>query len=149
MAPNSTKSQSKGDLGVKYQESPKLKNVFKNYARAICSFILSEISTPYLSKIAEEICFKEQDFRRYITEKKDGIKGIVELRGLLVVDIKHTVELVCFKRVFQRIAEIFIKYFASNWICSSKLEYKLDYLKFRHRLLKRIRNPASLTSQKI
>jgi len=122
----------------------KLKNVSKNYTRAICNFILSDISTPYLNRISQLLNFEEQAFRVYIQEKKEGIKGIVELRALLIIEKQDTLRLISYKKAFQSLAESFIKYFAVNWVFSSKLEYKLDYLKCRHRLLRKIRNPALL-----
>jgi len=133
----------------KHNKILRSKNVFKNYTRAICNFIISDISNHYLLQLIEEFDFDIEEFKAYIREKKEGIKGIIELRGLLVVQAKDTLRIVSFKRVFQRIAEIFIKYFSVNWIFSSKLEYKLDYLKFRYSILRRIKRPILLDSSQI
>jgi len=128
----------------KYQETLKLKNVYKNFTRAICTFIISNISLPYLPKIALELGFEEKELKDYIKMKKEDIKGVIELRGLLIIQNNDNSKIIAFKKAFQRLAEIFIKYFAANWICCSKLEYKLDYLKFRFQFLKKIKNPSLL-----
>jgi len=132
------------EANKKYHEVLKLKNVYKNFTRSICSFIVSDASTPYLLPIAKELSFEEKEFKEYIRARKEDVKGIVELRGLLTIQVQDTAQVISFKKGFQRLAEVFIKYFAANWICCSKLEYKLDYLKFRHRFLKKIRNPSFL-----
>jgi len=131
----------------KYQDSLRLKNVYKNFTRAICNFILSEISTPYLQPIAEELNIGINEFREFIGRKREEIRGVIELRGFLISQSQDSLKLSCFKKAFQKMAEIFIKFFAANWICSSKLEYKLDYLKFRHHLLKKVKNPSLLHSK--
>jgi len=50
-----------------------------------------------------------------------------------------------FKRLFQVISEIFIKYFSVNWIFDSKVQYKQAHLKFRFKILRRIQNPELFT----
>jgi len=129
-----------------YQHTNKYKNVYNSYTRAICTFIISKISTPYLVPTAKEFQFEEAEFKRFIYERRETIKGIVELRRLLVAELDDTLTILSFKKGFKKLAEIFIKYFAANWICTSKLEYKLEYLKFRHRFLKGIRDPTLLNS---
>ena len=132
---------------ITYQETLKLKNVYKNYTRAICSFILSKIAIPYFPHVAEEEKFDLEGFRNYIKEKRHSVRGIIELRGLLIIEEKDDDKLRSYKTVFRDLAESFIKYFSVNWISGSKLEYKLDYLKFRYRLLRRIKNPEMLSSR--
>jgi hypothetical protein len=129
-----------------YQESLKLKNLCKNYTRAICTFILADAAIIYLELLVQELNISISEFRAYIKEKKDEVKGVNELRSLLIIQAKDSPKSCSYKKSFQRLAEIFVKYFSVNWIFSSKLEYRMDYLKARHRLLRRIKDPLLLVS---
>lgn len=125
--------------------SLRLKNVSKNYGRAICNFILTDISKPYLEDAKRRLDFELAEFYNYIKEKRSTINGIKELRSMLLVDHRDSDKVKTFKLAFQEISEVFIKYFAINWIFNSKLEYKLDYAKCRHKILRRVRNPQLFT----
>jgi len=125
-------------------ENLSLKNLAKNYGRAICNFILLDIADPYLYAIPETSMIEVKAFRKYIQEKKDHLNGVAELRSLLVVQSKDTEKTINYKKVFQQLAQVFIKYFSVNWIFSGKLTYKLEYLKYRSKLLRKIRNPQTL-----
>jgi hypothetical protein len=142
-------SASETDNASKYQSSLKLKNVCKNYTRAICNFILSDVSNMYLEGIAKEFQLDLEEFRGYVRDRREAIKGVNELRGFLIVQSKDSLKTCCFKKTFQKLSETFIKFFSVNWIFSSKLEYKLDYLKCRHKILKGIRDPSLLMSSLI
>jgi len=139
------KPQSLTSSGTKVGVSLRLKNVSKNYGRAICNFILSDISKPYLDEAAREQRFDIANFCNYIQEKRSTINGIRELRSMLLIEAHDSEEEKAYKLAFQRISEIFVKYFAINWIFNSKLEYKLDYVKCRHKMLRRIKNPQLFT----
>jgi len=93
--------------------------------------------------------FEPQEFREYIKERRDSIKGINEFRSFLIITSKDNPKLVSFKQAFQSLAESFIKYFSVNWVFTSKLEYKMEYLKCRHLILKRVRDPTLLSSGQI
>jgi len=120
------------------------KNVAKNFGRAICNFILSDLADPYIVSIEECSVSEIKAFKKYIQDKKDGLSGVVELRALLLIQNKDSEKIAKFKRIFQKVAEIFIKYFSVNWIFSGKLTYKMEYVKYRNKLLRKIRNPELL-----
>jgi hypothetical protein len=50
-----------------------------------------------------------------------------------------------YKRVFQGISKVFIKFFSVNWIFDGKLKYKNEHIKFRNRMLRRIEKPEMFT----
>jgi len=123
----------------------KLKNAPKNFGRAICNFILSDYSEPYLRNCIQKYQFSGQDFLKYIQEKRKHFQGIIEFRSLLLIESNDSELIQQFKLSFQYLAEIFIKFFSVNWIFNSRLEYKLEYLKCRHKFLRRIKNPRFFT----
>ena len=49
------------------------------------------------------------------------------------------------KKVFSLIGEVFIKDVSVNWIFAARIKYKKAYLKFRFKVLRRIKNPEFLT----
>jgi hypothetical protein len=57
------------------------------------------------------------------------------------VDFRDNEKVKSFKKAFQELTEIFVKYFSVNWILNSKLQYKIEYLKCRYKILRRIKNP--------
>jgi hypothetical protein len=80
-----------------------------------------------------------------VYEKKTGLTNISNFRNLLKEypeDGEHENAL---KRVFKSIAEIFVKYFSTNWIFSGKVTYRDEHLKFRYKMLRRIKNPDLFT----
>jgi hypothetical protein len=54
-----------------------------------------------------------------------------------------------FKNILKKLGEIFIKNFSVNWIFSGKMTYKEAHLKFRFKMLRRIRNPELFTYLKL
>ena len=121
------------------------KNVAKNYGRAICNFILSDLSQPYLTFLPEIQQFDLGQFQRYIHEKRSTLTGMKDIKALVQPDIDDDMILISYKKVFQKLAIIFLKYFSVNWIFSGKLVYKLEYLKYRSKLLRKIKNPNNFT----
>jgi len=49
------------------------------------------------------------------------------------------------KKVFQEICIIFLKFFCVNWLYNSKISEKIAHLKYRFKLLRRVRNPQYFT----
>jgi len=119
----------------------KLKNVIKNYGRAICNFILSEASSSYLEKVLKELSINRIEFLAYIREQRSYLKGISEFRHMLLPSPTDDERILLFKKAFQQLSEIFVKYFSVNWIFSGKLLYRIEYVKYRNKLLRRIKNP--------
>jgi hypothetical protein len=121
------------------------KNIVKNYGRAMITFALSDMSTLYLNKIlpSEEGSIKE--FRKYLEREKESLNSIRSLREMLLPLEHDTPKTAHFKVVFQRISEVFLKFFSVNWIFNSKINEKNLHLKYRLKFLRRIRNPEHFT----
>jgi len=122
-----------------------LKNAAKNFGRAICNFVLSELSEDYLVPLVTEYGVEKKKFKNFIKDKKDNLDGIESFRELLLVHDRDTKATSSYKKIFQKLGEIFIKYFSVNWIFAGKLTYKIEYLKFRYKMLRRIQNPELFT----
>lgn len=124
---------------------PSNKNIVKNYARAMVNFTLSEPAIFYLQHLVEIEGVELQKFRMFIQSQKEGINSIKTLRELLLVTKNDSDQLAAYKRVFKEICEIFVKIFSVNWIFSSKLGDKIIHLKYRFKILRRIRKPELFT----
>ena len=127
------------------EESKSTKTVVKNYGKAIASFVISPIAVPYLSPLIDREGVSIEEFTRYIAEAKEKIEGIDTLRALLLVESHDIRKVAAFKRIFQNMSEIFIKYFSVNWIFSGRMQNKQAHLKFRFKMLRRIQNPQLFT----
>jgi len=115
------------------------KNLFKNYGRAICNFIASRLSDPYLEILTDGLEIERDELKCFVQQKKKFLAGIHEFIYLLEIQKNDSDRVACFKRLITKLSEIFIKYFAVNWIIHGKLQYKLFYLKSRQKILRNIR----------
>ena len=126
------------------------KNIVTNFGKAMASFATSDLATPYLLNIIEQ--FKKEghnigleDFISFMGGAKGTIGSIDSLRALVLEDENdNDIEILC-KKIFKMVAEIFIKCSSVNWIIHGRVTYKLEHLKFRYKMLRRIRNPAMFT----
>ena len=139
------RAYSKSSNMANHTLSLRLKNVSKNYGRAICNFILSDISYPYLEDTMRRYGINDSEFIDYIRSRRGNLRGITEFRSMLLIQRKDSLQAQNFKLAFQQLSEVFVKYFAVNWIFSSKLDYKIDYVRCRPSLLRRIQNPELFT----
>lgn len=126
------------------------KNIVTNFGKAIVSFAASNLATPYLEMIVnqlqgENVGIELMEFEAFIKNTKGNIGSIDSLRMLMLEDKIDTPLVSGCKRMFRMIAEVFIKYFSVNWIIHSRIAYKMAHLKFRHRMLRRVRNPETFT----
>jgi len=125
------------------------KNIVKNYGKALCAFASSAIAVPYLENIIAKNNFacnvKPGGFMSFIKSKKETINSIESLRKLLVVYEGDTNQITAYKKVFQEISVVFLKYFAVNWIFGGKLMHKNAHLQFRFKMLRRIQDPEHFT----
>jgi hypothetical protein len=121
------------------------KNIAKNYGRAIGNFAVSDIAKPYILPILNQEGSDMKAFSDFVKATKSTIKGIDTFRALLMIHDTEEDNVVRCKKVFRKIGEVFIKYFSVNWIFSSKIIHKLTYLKFRFKILRRIKNPELFT----
>ena len=120
-------------------------NIVKNYSRAFVSFALSPLSLSYLSPILAQEELSLGTFYSYISDKKDKINCIKNLRAALLIKPNDSDEIAACKRVFSRISEVFLKSFSVNWLFNSKIENKVIHLNYRFKLLRRIRTPEYFT----
>jgi hypothetical protein len=122
-----------------------VKNAAKNFGRAICNFIVSKLGDPYLTPLVKAKNIEVKKYKSFIANKKNTLDGIDQFRELLLPSEEDSQEIKDFKFLFQQQGEIFIKYFSVNWIFDGRLSYKQEYLKFRHKMLRRIKNPHLFT----
>jgi len=137
------KSAAKG--GKMERGATSAKNIVKNYGRALANFAASNLALPYLTKLIDKENIRVKDFRRFIASKKKRARCIAGLRQLLVVEREDSEHIAAFKRIFKEVSVIFIKYFSVNWIFSGKLCDKMTHLKYRFKILRRIRSPEHFT----
>jgi len=121
------------------------KNIAKNFGRAICTFATSHLAYPYLVPICEEYEISIQDFVAYVNNIKNKIDGLHKFRSILMIQKDDSQEVAIYKETFKKIGEIFIKNFSVNWIFSGKVMHKEAHLKFRFKMLRRIRRPELFT----
>jgi len=120
------------------------KNIIINYGKAIASFASSDLAAPYLQPYlrGEDGDLKEK-FKKFINQAKSRIAGNESLQSLLKSNEKDCPETILFKEIFQRLGEVFIKYFSVNWIIHGRVTHKLVYLKYRGIMLRKILNPEN------
>jgi len=124
------------------------KNIVKNYGKALCSFASSAIALPYLELIIKREAYDFviiTSFMDYIKERRSGIHSIESLRKLLVPSESDDKVMRAYKKIFQEVSIIFLKYFCVNWIFGGRLLQKNAHLKFRFKMLRRIQNPEHFT----
>jgi len=117
----------------------------KNYGRAMTNFALSATGRYYLSKIVSRLDVSLQAFYDYIKQRKKSANCIKQLRAMLPVGNEASEEELKLKKVFQEICIIFLKFFCVNWLYSSKISEKVAHLKYRFKLMRRVKNPQYFT----
>ncbi len=122
-----------------------IKNISKNFARAICSFAISDMALPYLNPLLRQEYVTREDFINFVNEIKPMVVGLFKFRSVLVTYPKDNQEVRAFKEVFRRIGEAFIKFFGVNWIYNGKLQHKEAHLRYRFKMLRAIRYPEIFT----
>ena len=127
------------------ESSRAIKNIVKNYGRAICAFAVSKLARPYILDFSEKHGIIMNDFIQHVQNMKSKIDGLVHFRSLLLKEKDDDLTILAYKNLFKEISEIFIKYFSVNWIFHSKVHYKNAHLKFRFKVLRRIQNPEFFT----
>jgi len=127
------------------EASRAIKNIPKNYGKAICNFATSSLAVPYLSVPLENEGVLLEDFVSYVLQIKGKIHGLHHFRSVLLDNQRDSVNVIKYKRLFRIISEVFIKYFSVNWIFNSKIFHKEAHLKFRFKMLRRIQSPELFT----
>ena len=125
--------------------------IVRNYGKALCSFAFSEEGAPFLKDIIEKRFHNDVDmkaFQDFIRGRKEHTTSILTLRALLLVDKNDGEDIKAFKRIFREMSVIFLKFYAVNWIFNGKIKHKIDHLRCRPKMLRRIRNPEFFTNLK-
>jgi len=126
----------------------KAKNIVTNFGKAIATFAMSDLAQPYLIKEIQtkyKGLISPTDFLEFVKNSKGSISSIDSLRNMVLVEETDSLMTIVCKKCFQTIAEIFIKCFSVNWIIHGRVTYKLEHLKFRNKMLRRIKNPEIFT----
>ncbi len=124
------------------------KNIVKNYGKALCAFASSKLARPYIETVIAKKGYEgvnKQKFMEQMKEKKETTNSMESLRRLLMESSEDNEEDLMFKTIFKEVSIIFMKYFSVNWIYSGKLVHKNAHLKFRFKMLRRIKNPEYFT----
>jgi len=145
-------SQRVSPVKQEFQESPSGckrhlsgDNIMKNYGRAMTNFALSTTARYYLVTIATRNDVSLQDFSEYIRRKKKSANCIKQIRRMLPLDEDENDEEFKLKKVFQELCVVFLKFFSVNWLYSSKIAEKVQHLKYRFKILRRVQNPQYFT----
>ncbi len=139
------KKTSRKSIKAKAKPLPGIKNVVKNYGKAMCSFAYSDLSEPYITPMIKKERITREGFNEWVQNNKERVDGIVRLRWLLLANPQDEPVVKSYKRVFQKISEIFLKYFCVNWIFSGKLTHRGTHLSLMHKMLRRVKNPELFT----
>jgi len=134
---------SKGDSKSAF--SNPTKNIIINYGNAIATFAASKLALPYLEKYINSQTITQNGFTAFIIQAKARITGLEGFKSLLVTKDTDSEEIVLYKKIFQELCEIFIKYFSVNWIIHGRVSNKIVYLKYRFDIMRRIQNPEQFT----
>jgi len=121
------------------------KNIVKNYGKAICNFCFLDAAKTYLEDLVKREGVNMEEFLNYLNSKKDSIDSIQSLKEMLIVYEDDDLPTRSYKVLFKEIGIIFIKYFSVNWIFNGRLTYKEAHLKFRFKMLRRLKNPELFT----
>ena len=141
--PADIKSQSKSL--VHSPKSQSSNNIMKNYCRGIVNFARSPMALPYLLPLLKTHKLELGTFKDFIKLKKTKINCIKKLREILLISPNDKDEIIAIKVIFREITIIFLKFFAPNWIYSSQISDKYSHLKYRFKILRRVRNPLYFT----
>ncbi len=120
-------------------------NVMKNYARAMVRFSLSALADPYLERMKEKYAMESEDFKKTLRGHKAKVNCIKHLRDILLVSEQDSEETRTFKKMFQELCVIFMKFFSVNWIYHGKMLERTKYIKYRGKMLRRVQNPEYFT----
>ena len=124
------------------------KNIVKNYGKALCAFASSKLAIPYIENVVSKKGYDGININKFMNEiksKKETTNSMESLRRLLMEEDDDTEEEKKYKNLFKEVSIIFMKYFSVNWIYSGKLVHKNAHLKFRFKMLRRVKNPEHFT----
>ena len=120
-------------------------NIMKNYGRAMTNFALSTMARHYLDQILDRLGLDLPAFQKYIQDRRKSANCIKKLREMLPLESQVNPPDYPFKQAFQEICIKFLKFFCVNWLYSSKIAEKVTHLKYRFKILRRVKNPMFFT----
>jgi len=120
-------------------------NIMKNYARAMVNFALSPMALSYLNRLIQKGSMPLNTFLEVLDGRKEKIHCIKSLRTMMLIENNDSQETADFKKIFQGICAVFLKFFCVNWIYNSKVSDKTKHLKYRHKILRRVQSPEHFT----
>jgi len=127
------------------QSTLKTKNIVKNFGRAISTFAVSHLAMPYLIPLVDADGVTLEGFISYVKNRKNDIDGLNSFRSMLMPSKEDTKETIAYRKIFTALSEVFINYFSVNWIFHGKVQHKEAHLKFRYKMLRRIKAPELFT----
>ena len=111
----------------------------------MCSFASSKLALPYLEQIHTKIDFHINAFQKHVHAQLKTIDSLHSVRSLFYVESDNSKTTAVFKRVFQEVSIVFIKYFSVNWIYQGKMSHKEAHLRSRFKMLRRVKEPEFFT----
>ena len=112
--------------------------IMKNYSTALTDFALSNLAQPYLDSMLQRHTASYPVFCLFVTRDTQNVNCIQNLGTKLMIFRNDTESTIRYKRVFQEICQVFLKYFCINWIFDSKVDGKMMYLRCRLKVLRKI-----------
>jgi len=143
---NSQKSSRKSSASLKSEgKKETCQNIVKNYSRAFTNFSLSSLALPHLKPELLKYDLSYDDFNTYIIKNKPKINCIKNLRGALFIKSNDNDKMKALKEVFQKMCQVFLKYYSVNWLFHSRIDNKMIHLNYRFKILRRVNNPEYFT----
>lgn len=141
---NKQPDYSEGTRGTPWQISmPKKRThsrkIYKAYCYAMAQFMVKPIAEPYLKGALDDMHINIETFRDYISLNEKMLKGFDGLVFMLTFREGDSEECKKYKRVLRLGCEVFLKYFAVNWIFHSKMPDTKIYLEYRFKILHKLR----------
>ena len=120
-------------------------NIMKNYCRGIVCFVLSRIAITYIKPLLQKQGLTLQAFNEFIRLRRKKLNCIKQLREIILIKPNDRKEVAIMKEVFKEACIIFLKYFSPNWIYNSNITNKYAHIKYRFKILRRVKNPHLFT----
>jgi len=116
------------------------RNITSIFFKAICNFMISGPSLPYLQPalLKENVQFDE--FYDFVNQVKIERSRLIDFISALKPHMNDSDKILACKRTMKLMTIVFVKYFSLGWIFQEQEGFKMPFLKMRFKLLKRIRN---------
>ena len=121
-----------------------IKNIVKNFGKAICSFICSDLALPYVKSLAHTQKFNAELFTQYVFNIKETIDSVQGFRNSLLITDLDNQDIATYKVAFGELGRVFIRRYSISWIFNGRLRHKEEHLRFRSKLLRKMEKPENL-----